>query len=86
MSSTMLVIGMYINILDVIKCMYYSIIVSYKLSCLKEGLPSLKQHVPLVCLEHLQIRLFGYLFYAALKRRHRRTSTIVIESVGKTRF
>ena len=53
-----------------------------KFSFLKEGLPSWKQHVHLVCWEHLQI---GYCLHCT-KPRHRRTLTIVIELVGKILF
>ena len=53
-----------------------------KFSFLKECLPSLKQHLHLVCWEHLHLAFF----YTGQKPSHRRTSTIVIESVGKLLF
>ena len=52
-----------------------------KFSFLKEGLPSLAT----ACAPCGNTSEFGY-FYTALQPRHRRTSTIVIESVGKILF
>ena len=54
-----------------------------KFSFLKEGLPSLKTaRAP--CMLRSPPNLV--IFYTTLKPRHRRTSTIVIESVGKILF
>ena len=54
-----------------------------KFSFLKEGLPSLKTACA-PCMLGTPPNLI--IFYTALKPRHRRTSTIVIESVGKILF
>ena len=40
------------------RLLYFYTSMKYFFSFWKEGLPSLKQHVHLVCWEHLQIRLF----------------------------
>ena len=55
----------------------------YKFSFLKEGLPSLKTACAPCMLGTLQNLV---IVYTALKPHHRRTSTIVIESVGKILF
>ena len=56
----------------------YFHISSYTFSFLKEGLPSLKTACA-PCMLGTRPNLI--IFYTALKPRHRRTSTIVIESV-----